>query len=234
MPKKENMRQMFNDIAGDYDKLNHIMSVGIDHIWREKAIKKVIDRENPQEILDLACGTGDFAIAEAEYMASGSHVTGVDLSEEMLRVMREKVSAAGLEDRISTDLGEGENLKYGGCSFDVVSIAFGIRNFEDREASLREILRVLRPGGKLVILELSEPENRVIRWFYNLYFKNILPLIGKIVSGNSSAYNYLPASVIAFPGRREWMDTMSRCGYKNLMHKALSMGICRMYIGEKQ
>ena len=233
MPKKENMRQMFNDIAGDYDKLNHIMSVGIDRIWRKKAIKKVIDRENPQEILDLACGTGDFAIAEAGYMASGSHVTGVDLSEEMLRVMREKISAAGLEDRISTDLGEGENLKYDGCSFDVVSIAFGIRNFEDREASLREILRVLRPGGKLVILELSEPENKAIKWFYNLYFKNILPLIGKIVSGNSSAYNYLPASVIAFPGRREWMGTMDRCGYKNLMHKALTMGICRMYIGEK-
>lgn len=224
---------MFNNIAGDYDKLNHIMSIGIDRIWRKKAIKKVIDRVNHQEILDLACGTGDFAIAEAIYMAPGSHVTGVDLSEEMLRIMREKISAIGLEERISIELGEGENLKYGDCTFDVVSIAFGIRNFEDREASLREILRVLRPGGKLVILELSEPENKAIKWFYNLYFKNILPLIGKIVSGNSSSYNYLPASVIAFPGRREWMGTMSRCGYKNLMHKALTMGICRMYVGEK-
>ena len=224
---------MFNDIAGDYDKLNHIMSVGIDRIWREKAIRKVIDKVKPQEILDLACGTGDFAIAEAGYMASGSHVTGVDLSEEMLRIMREKISTAGLEDRISIELGEGENLKYDDCSFDVVSIAFGIRNFEDREASLIEILRVLKYGGKLVILELSEPENKALRWFYNLYFKNILPLIGKIVSGNSSAYKYLPASVIAFPGRGEWMETMNKCGYKNLSHKALSAGICRMYIGEK-
>lgn len=234
MAKKEKMRAMFNDIASDYDSLNHIMSLGVDRCWRRRAIREVIDRERPQHILDLACGTGDFSIEEARHMAGGSHVTGVDLSEGMLRVMKEKVASAGLQDRISIEQGEGEGLRFPDGTFDVVTIAFGIRNFEDRESGLKEMLRVLKPGGRLLILELSEPEPSLLRWCYNLYFKHILPLIGKIVSGNSAAYRYLPASVIAFPGRREWTATMQKCGFADVTHKAFSLGICRMYIGVRK
>lgn len=227
------MRRMFDDISRDYDRLNHIMSLDIDRRWRKRAIKEVIDRKRPQRILDLACGTGDFSIAEAEFMSPDSHITGVDLSEGMLQIMKGKVLKKSLEDKISLERGEGENLRFGDNTFDVVSIAFGIRNFENREAGLREMLRVLKSGGRLVILELSEPEPAFIRWCYDLYFKNILPRIGKLVSGNAPAYNYLPASVTAFPGRAEWLETMHRCGFNKVSHKAFSLGICRMYIGTK-
>lgn len=218
---------MFDVIATDYDRLNHIMSLGIDKTWRSRAIKQIAGAK----VLDIACGTGDFSIAIAK--KTDASVTGLDLSEGMLKVMDEKVRKEGLQDRISTLKGDCENLPFEDCSFDCVTIGFGIRNFEHRETALREILRVLRPDGKLIILELSIPQNPVIRWFYKLYFSGITPTIGGWISGQKSAYRYLPASVIAFPPKDQWMKTMSDCGFSEVKHKAFTLGICRLYTGRK-
>ena len=233
MPKREKVRQMFDDIATDYDALNHIMSLNVDRSWRRRALKEIIIPDRSQKIMDLACGTGDFSIAIAGAMSQDSHVTGVDISEGMLAVMKRKVEDAGLTDRIDITVGSGEELPFQENSFDAVTIAFGIRNFEDREQGLREIQRVLKPDGRIIILELSEPSNPVIRWVYNLYFTRIMPVIGRKVSGNSAAYHYLPASVISFPKKQEWMQTMTNCGFGEVRHKAFSLGICRMYTGRK-
>lgn len=232
-PKADKIEQMFDSIAGDYDRLNHLMSLDVDRSWRRRAIRQVVEKDRPQAILDAACGTGDFAIAIAEAANPGTKVTGVDLSENMLAVMKEKVARRGLQERISTRQGNCESLPWPDCSFDRVTIAFGIRNFEHRELALREFLRVLRPGGRLVILELSVPSNSIVRWFYKLYFTRILPRIGGRISGDKAAYNYLPASVLKFPGRKQWTATMQGCGYNNVRHKAFTLGICRMYTGEK-
>lgn len=274
---------MFDSIAGDYDSLNHILSLDVDKIWRKKALKQIVDAPAPAHVLDLACGTGDFSIAiakalsrshkrvgtpieahakasvkapveapakapvEAQVTSTGfvtgdsgrsdlmtkGHVTGVDLSEGMLAVMREKVGKAGLTEMISIEEGDGENLRFPDNTFDRVTIAFGIRNFEDRPKGLREMLRVLKPGGRLVILELSRPENKIIRWFYDLYFLHILPKVGGKVSGDKAAYAYLPASVATFPGKKAFMATMREAGFRAVTHKAFTLGICRMYTGEK-
>lgn len=224
---------MFDSIAPDYDRLNHIMSLDVDKTWRLRAIRRIVDDSAPQRILDIACGTGDFSIAIAEHSRPDTQICGLDLSEGMLSVMREKVAARNLSGRISAEQGDSEHMRFEDNSFDRVTIAFGIRNFEHREAALKEILRVLRPGGRLVILELSVPRNPVIRWFYKLYFTGIMPLIGGLVSGDKSAYRYLPASVLKFPGKEEWMATMSSCGYGQVTHKAFTLGICRMYTGDK-
>lgn len=233
MPKKEKIQEMFDGIAADYDRLNHIMSLGIDRSWRRRAIKEIVHGDEEQEILDIACGTGDFSIAIAKRMSPGSRVTGLDLSDGMLAVMREKLKAEGLEGRVAVVQGDSEAMGFASARFDRAAIAFGIRNFEHREKALREILRVLKPGGRLVILELSVPSNPVIRWIYKLYFTGILPMIGGKVSGDKAAYRYLPASVLAFPGKEEWMATMESCGYAGVRHKAFTLGICRMYVGVK-
>ena len=224
---------MFNGIAGSYDRLNHIMSFGVDRIWRRKAVKTVVGGESSLEILDLACGTGDSAIALARRLPQG-HVTGVDLSEGMLSVMREKVERRDLGDKISMERGDGEKLHFEDGRFDRATIFFGIRNFESKTAGLREMLRVLKPGGRVVILELSRPENAVLRSMYNVYFLHILPWIGGKLSGNRAAYNYLPASVVAFPAPEEFMAMMTAAGFEKVEHKAYSLGLCRMYTGEKR
>lgn len=223
---------MFDGIAPDYDRLNHLMSLGVDRSWRRRALREIVEPDRAQAILDIACGTGDFSLAIAGRMHPDSRIIGLDLSEGMLAVMRDKVAKAGLQDRIGCEQGDSEAMRFADASFDVVTIAFGIRNFAHREAALQEIRRVLKPGGRLVILELSVPENRILRWGYNLYFKHFVPWIGGLVSGDRAAYTYLPASVQAFPGRREWTATMSRCGYAQVRHKAFTLGLCRMYVGE--
>lgn len=232
-PDAGKIQSLFDSIAGDYDKLNHLFSLGIDKSWRRRALKWIVTPDAPQKILDIACGTGDFSIAIARKSHPQTTVTGLDLSEGMLKVMETKVSKLGLEDKISTEQGNSEEMRFEDNSFDRVTIAFGIRNFTNRDIALREILRVLKPGGQLVILELSVPSNRLIRWFYNLYFTKILPPIGGAISGDKAAYLYLPASVLKFPGKEEWMEIMRECGYSNVMHKAFSLGICRMYVGVK-
>ncbi|MCI1640153.1 MAG: bifunctional demethylmenaquinone methyltransferase/2-methoxy-6-polyprenyl-1,4-benzoquinol methylase UbiE [Bacteroidales bacterium] len=241
MPKKENIHQLFDSISPEYDRLNHILSMDIDKIWRKKAVRKIISGNNgesetagqPLHILDVACGTGDFSIAIAGQMPEGSHVTGIDLSEGMLAIMDGKIRKAGMQDQISWMQGDCEALPFDDCTFDRVSVAFGVRNFENREKGLKEMLRILKPEGRLVILELSVPSNRILRWLFNLYFLNILPLVGGKVSGDKAAYKYLPASVLNFPDKKSFMKTLTDCGYREVSHKAFSMGICRMYTGEK-
>lgn len=232
-PDTKRIQSLFDSIAGDYDRLNHILSLGIDKTWRRRALKWIIDGQPRKKILDVACGTGDFSIEIAKHSDPETVVTGLDLSEGMLEVMAGKVEAACLGSRIHTEQGNSENMRFSDCSFDRVTIAFGIRNFEEREKALKEILRVLKSGGKLVLLELSVPSNSVLKWFYCLYFKGILPRIGGMISGDRAAYRYLPASVLKFPGKEEWMATMRDCGYRNVIHKSYSAGICRLYVGEK-
>ena len=224
---------LFNSIAPSYDRLNHLLSLGIDKSWRRRAIKLIANPSRPQQILDIACGTGDFSITLARKAHPQAHVTGIDLSEGMLQVMRQKVAKTGLQGKISAQLGNSEQLPFPDKSFDCASIAFGIRNFAHREAALAEILRVLKPGGKLVILELSVPQNRLLRALYSFYFVRILPLIGGLVSGNRSAYRYLPASVLKFPQKQEWMQTMRNCQFVQVSHRSLTLGICRLYAAQR-
>lgn len=233
MPDKKRIRTMFDGISSDYDRLNHLLSLGIDRSWRRRALREIVDPRREQRILDVACGTGDFSIAIARKMRPGSRVTGLDLSPGMLAVMQEKLRKSGLQDRIDTLEGDCEKLPWQAPCFDVVTIAFGIRNFEDRGAALREILRVLKPGGKLVILELSVPSNPLLRALYKLYFTRLLPRIGGAVSGDRRAYEYLPASVLGFPGPQQWTAFMQECGYAEVRHRAFSLGICRMYTGTR-
>lgn len=231
MPKKENIQRLFNSIAPDYDRLNHILSCNIDRIWRSKAVREMMDGQRPLAVLDVACGTGDFTIAIARHAPCGSRVLGIDLSEEMMAEGRRKIAAANMA--ATMEYGDCENLSYADNTFDRVSVGFGIRNFEHQEVGLREMLRVLKPGGKLVVLELSVPSNALLRWGYKLYFLHILPLVGGMVSGNRRAYAYLPASVLNFPPPVRFMAMMREAGFSAVRHKALTLGICRMYVGIK-
>ena len=232
-PRIRDTERLFNSIAPTYDSLNHWLSLGVDKSWRRRSLRWIVDPSVPQQILDIACGTGDYSFAIARRAHPDTVVTGVDLTEAMLQVMRSKVEKAGLSGRIVAEQGNAEAMRFADNRFDRATIAFGIRNFEHREQALREILRVLKPGGRLVILELSVPTNPLLRWCYNLYFTRLLPAIGGMVSGDKAAYRYLPASVLSFPNKREWMETMRRCGFHNVSHRAYTLGICRLYIGEK-
>ncbi len=231
MAKKEGIRKLFDNIAPDYDKLNHILSLNIDKGWRKKAVKEIVDTPQPLEILDVACGTGDFTIEIARTAAPGSKVTGVDLSEGMMQIGREKIKAAGV-DAVMVQ-GDCEALPYEDATFHRISVGFGVRNFEHLELGLKQMHRVLKPAGKLVVLELSVPANPVIRWCYKLYFLKILPAIGGWISGDRGAYEYLPASVLRFPAPQKFMAMMQEAGFSSISHKSLTFGICRMYIGIK-
>lgn len=231
MPKKEKIREMFDGIAPSYDRLNHIMSLNVDKVWRRHALKQVVDG-TPQRLLDVACGTGDSTISAAVAAAEGSVVTGVDISEGMMALVMDKARKAGVADRIRLQVADGEALPFADGSFHRVTCAFGIRNFEHKEKGLAEFRRVLCPGGRAVILELSVPQNRVIRWFYDLYFLHVLPWIGGVVSGDKAAYKYLPASVHAFPAPGEFCTMMREAGFSRVSHKAFTLGLCRMYVGE--
>lgn len=231
MPKKEKIQEMFDTIAPSYDRLNHILSLDVDRLWRRHALREIVDG-TPQKILDVACGTGDSTVVTAKASAPGSHVTGVDISEGMMAVAVEKAIKAGVADKVTIQAADGENLSFGDGTFDRVSCAFGIRNFEHKERGLAEFHRVLSPGGKAVILELSVPRQRPLRWAYNIYFRNILPRIGGRISGDRQAYDYLPASVNAFPAPEVFMDMMRKAGFARVRHRSLSFGLCRMFVGE--
>ena len=232
MPKKENVRKMFDSIAGDYDRLNHILSLDVDKSWRKKAVKEIVGGSgDPLRILDMACGTGDFSMAIARDAVPGSRITGADISEGMLAGGRKKVEAAGLCDMISLEAGDCEHLDFPDGSFDRVSIAFGIRNFEHIDKGLSEMYRILRPGGKAVILELSVPGNPVLLAAYKLYFLHLLPVIGGLVSGDKDAYRYLPASVLGFPAPEKFKGMMREAGFSDVRATAMTFGICRMFTG---
>lgn len=232
MPKKEKVQQMFDNIAPTYDRLNHLMSMNVDKLWRRHALKEIVDG-TPQRILDVACGTGDSTISIARAAAEGTTVTGADISEGMMALVMEKAEKAGVGDRIDLQVADGENLPYGEGTFDRVTCAFGIRNFEHKEKALQEFLRVLRPGGRAVILELSVPQNKVVRWVYDLYFLHILPWVGGSISGDKAAYKYLPASVHNFPAPKDFCEMMEAAGFRSVRCKTFTLGLCRMYVGER-
>ena len=223
---------MFDGIAPSYDRLNHLMSLGVDRRWRRRAVKEVVDG-TAQQILDIACGTGDLTIDIAKAAGSGSIVTGSDISEGMMSFVMSKAAHEGVSERIKLEVADGCNLQWEEGSFDRVTCAFGIRNFEDKSKGLQEFQRVLKPGGKLVILELSVPSNKLLLALYKLYFLHIMPWIGGIISGDKAAYKYLPASVMAFPAPEAFCGMISAAGFRDVRHRALSLGLCRMYIGEK-
>jgi demethylmenaquinone methyltransferase/2-methoxy-6-polyprenyl-1,4-benzoquinol methylase len=231
MAKKEGIRKLFDNIAPDYDKLNHILSLNIDKGWRRKAVKELLNAQEPLNILDVACGTGDFTIEIAQKAPAGSKITGIDLSEGMMKIGREKIKAAGVDATMVQ--GDCEALPYDDFSFHRISVGFGVRNFENLEVGLKEMHRVLTPAGKLVILELSVPSNPIIRWCYNLYFLKILPTIGGWISGDRGAYEYLPASVLRFPAPDKFVGMLHQAGFSKVEHRSLTLGICRMYIGIK-
>ena len=229
--KKEEVREMFDNIAPKYDLLNHTLSMSIDRVWRRRVVGEV-RRAKPGRILDVATGTGDLAIAMARRIRD-VQVLGVDLSEQMLAVARRKIEARGLDGRIVLDRGDAERLAVADASVDVATVAFGVRNFGDLGAGLRELARTIKPGGKVVILEFSRPRNRVVRALYEFYSYKILPRIGGLVSRDKRAYEYLPASVGEFPAPEEFMAMMARAGFRNCRARSQSFGIAQIYIGER-
>ncbi len=231
MAKKEGVRKLFDNIAPDYDKLNHILSLNIDKGWRKKAVRNLVDTQEPLKVLDVACGTADFTIEIAQKVAKGSEVIGVDISEGMMAVGREKIKKAGVSAELL--VADCEDLPYADNTFDRISVGFGVRNFEHLELGLSQMCRVLTPGGKLVILELSVPSNAFIRWCYKLYFLKILPAIGGMISGDRGAYEYLPASVLRFPSLEKFIPMLKSAGFAQVDHTSLTLGICRMYVAKK-
>jgi demethylmenaquinone methyltransferase/2-methoxy-6-polyprenyl-1,4-benzoquinol methylase len=229
--KKEQVADMFNNISKTYDFLNHFMSLGIDIIWRKKAINQ-LKKDQPKLILDVATGTGDFAF-EALKILKPEKIIGVDISRGMLDVADQKIIKRGLSDRFEVRLGDSEKLLFEANSFDAVTVAYGVRNFENLEAGLADIHRVLRSGGKAVILEFSKPKVFPIKQLYNFYFNYITPGIGKIFSKDARAYSYLPESVAAFPDGAAFISLMDKVGFTNTKQKPLAFGICSIYTGIK-
>lgn len=227
LSKKEQIAAMFNDIAFRYDFLNHFMSLGIDVIWRKKALKQLKTLQ-PKHMLDVATGTGDFAIM-ANRILQPDHITGIDISEGMLSFGRKKIERLGLENKITLQAGDSETISFPDQTFDAITVAFGVRNFENLEKGLSEMLRVLKPGGKLVILEFSNPTVFPIKQFYNLYFRYITPLLGKWIAKSRVAYSYLPDSVKAFPQGQVMCNILTNTGFQSVTCKTLTFGICSIY-----
>ncbi len=231
LSKKKQVAAMFNDIALKYDFLNRFLSAGIDVKWRKKAIRQLLDIR-PKKILDVATGTADVAI-----MASGilnpDKIIGIDISDGMLDIGRNKIQKLDLQNTIELLNGDCETINFNDNSFDAVTVAFGVRNFENLEKGLSEIKRVLKPGGKLVVLEFSKPKMRGIKSMYNLYMKVICPTVGKFFSKNRYAYEYLDESIKNFPEGKNFTYILDNLGYKNTYCKPLSLGICSIYCGEK-
>ena len=229
--KTEQVRQMFDSIAPAYDFMNRAMTLGIDIWWRKLAVKR-LKHIKPVNILDVATGTGDFAI-QLNKSLHPQHITGIDLSQGMLDEARRKVKENGLEENITFEQGDCMALSMQDCTFDAVTVAFGVRNFEHLQQGYREMARVLRPGGMLCVLELSTPTNRLIRWFYDLYTLHIIPAIGSIKSGDKSAYRYLPKSIAAVPQGDDMLQLMRDAGLRETSFKRLTLGVCTIYTAYK-
>jgi len=227
--KKKQVTKMFDNIAGSYDFLNHTLSLGMDNIWRKIAIKKLNNK--PATILDIATGTGDFAISATKY--TNATITGIDISQGMLDVGIEKITRKGLTDRIHLQLADSENLPFHDNSYDAITAGFGVRNFEDLNKGLSEMYRTLKPRGIIAILEPSEPTYFPLKQFYNLYFHHVLPFIGGIISKDKNAYTYLPDSVSAFPSGNKFLTELEKVGFKECTHTHLTFGIVSLYIAIK-
>lgn len=228
--KKQQVARMFDSISGNYDFLNHFLSLGIDIRWRKKAINLLADGK-PKIILDVATGTGDFAVETLKL--NPEQVIGVDISEGMLEVGRKKMKTRGYEHKIDLRLGDSENLPFEENKFDAVIVAFGVRNFENLEKGLSEMHRVLKPGGRMVVLEFSKPRAFPFKQLYNFYFNFILPKIGRLISRDPAAYTYLPESVQAFPDGDDFASILKRLGFNQTSCKPLTFGISSLYTGIK-
>jgi len=231
LSKKEQVAEMFDSIAFKYDFLNRFLSAGIDIRWRKKAILQLIEKK-PQTMLDVATGTGDFAIM-AHQILSPKKITGIDISNGMLEVGRKKIEKLGLNNHIELIHGDSEKINFEDNTFDAVTVAFGVRNFQQLEKGLSEIFRVLKPEGKLVVLEFCKPTFFGVKWFYNFYMKIVTPNLGKFFSKNEAAYKYLDESIKKFPERKNFTEILDKTGYKKTYYKTLSLGICSIYCGEK-
>lgn len=228
--KKEEVATMFNNISKRYDFLNHFLSLGIDKLWRKKAIRQ-LKEVNPKRILDIATGTGDFAIAALKL--NPEEVVGVDISQGMLDVGIEKMKRKGYDDVITMQIGDSEKLPFEDGHFDALTVGFGVRNYENLEKGLADMLRVLRPGGKAVILEFSKPKKFPVKQLFGFYSKRVIPFLGRTISKDRRAYEYLPESVEAFPEGQDFLDIMSKIGYQNVQRKPVSGGIATIYTGTK-
>ncbi len=229
--KTEQVRQMFDSIAPAYDFMNRAMTLGIDIWWRRLAVNR-LRRIRPTRILDVATGTGDFAIQLNDSLHP-QHITGIDLSQGMLDEAVRKVKEKGLETVISFEQGDCMALPMQDGTFDAVTVAFGVRNFENLQRGYQEMARVLRPGGMLCVLELSTPTNRLIRWFYDLYTLHIIPWMGSLKSGDKSAYRYLPQSIAAVPQGDDMLQLMRNAGLRKTSFKRLTLGVCTIYTAIK-
>jgi demethylmenaquinone methyltransferase/2-methoxy-6-polyprenyl-1,4-benzoquinol methylase len=229
--KKQQVSKMFNNISGKYDFLNHFLSAGIDRRWRKKAIAALKDIQ-PKIILDVATGTGDLAL-EAQKQLKPEKIIGIDIAVKMLDIGRGKINKKGLDEIITLEEGDSEKLPFEDNSFDAVIVAFGVRNFANVEKGLQEMIRVLRPGGKCVILEFSKPKVFPVKQLYNFYFSSILPGIGRLTSKDKKAYSYLYESVQAFPEGKDFEQLLQKSGLNHTTCEALTMGICSIYSGTK-
>ena len=228
--KKEQIAAMFNSISGKYDFLNHFLSLGIDILWRKRAVR-LLKKHQPKLIFDIATGTGDFAIEALSL--NPEKIIGVDISEGMLSVGREKLIKKNLTDKIELLSGDSEVLPFEDNFFDAVIVSFGVRNFENLEKGLSDMLRVLKPGGKVVILEFSKPKSFPFKQIYQFYFQWILPKIGKLISKNHAAYTYLPDSVEAFPDGDDFLNILNKIGFQKNQCTPLTLGISSIYSGSK-
>ncbi len=210
----------FDEIARDYDRMNHLMTAGLDRCWRKRAVQGLHGK-----VLDVACGTGDMVVELLRTRHAASlQVTGVDLSEEMLAIAKRKAPQAEYR------LADAEHLPFGDASFDAVTCAFGVRNFVHLEQGLGEMVRVLKPGGRMAILELATPDNPFIRFFYNIYTRRIIPWLGSRIAGNREAYTYLPSSIERFPKGTAMVDKLKAAGGRTVEHRKLTFGVCRLYV----
>ena len=229
--KKEQVAEMFNRIAGRYDVMNHFLSARTDIGWRKKAIRK-LKQDNPGQILDIATGTGDMAILACK-MLKPEKIIGIDISDQMLEIGKKKIEKEQLAGKIQLQQGDSETINFAENTFDAVMVAFGVRNFENLDKGLAEMLRVLKPGGRLLILEFSKPRRRLIKSLYNWYMNIVAPQVAGWFRQNKEAYLYLCESADAFPDRQYFIDILNKAGYSDTQCKPLSLGICCIYTGRK-
>lgn len=225
--KSEQVREMFDSIAPAYDFMNRAMTFGIDRLWRRHAVS-LLRTDDHSRVLDIAAGTGDLSILIAERLPD-ARVTGIDLSEGMTEIGRKKAASRGLSERITFETGDCLALPYADASFDCITCAYGVRNFEVLAAGYREMCRVLRPGGLLVVLELSTPRSALVRPFYKLYTQTLIPAVGRMVSKDTRAYSYLPKSIAAVPQREAMCEVMRSAGLTDCRFESLTFGVCTVY-----
>ena len=227
--KKIQVKQMFNKIAGQYDFLNRFLTFGIDNIWRKIAVKKI--KNNPKNVLDIATGTADLAIITAKF--TNAEIIGLDISDQMLKVGKEKITNKNLNSRIKLINGDAENLSFNNETFDAITVGFGVRNFENLEKGLNEIYRVIKKGGYVAILEPSYPEKFPLKQLFNFYFETLTPIIGNLISKDYKAYSYLSKSVKNFPSSDDFKDQVKQIGFSKCNHYSLTFGVVSLYIAIK-